>query len=491
MSTAQASPLPSTARLLRGVATALSELDVAGRPDLQHGLAMAQLAIGHLLAREDLSPYPAIYTELLDAARAGAARFDRAGPISALTELPRELAASDYDSAQQQVGRALGVLRDVLAAAGPGLPPNDAFAVRALAAERAFYAAAAPRPACLSTDAPRPITAPAFEAYLLATRPEAYRRLVSFKRLVGGFQKETVLFEAERTDGAVEAMVIRAEKHDRFVRFTASEITEEYAVVRMLWDKGVRVAEPLWLEADEARLGRRFMVSRRAPGGNAGSAMASPEPYSSKLARSFLQTLAGLHSLPIDAQVAATPLGGWLAHASLAENTRAEVAAWRGQIWLDRAPASPGFDRLFDWLEANVPEDEFPPCILHNDYGPHNILVDADEVSAVLDWEVPRIGDPAEDLSYFLQCAGAAIDPASAIGSYVKMSGNRISRYRLKYFDVLSCAKVLVSTLSATTMYQATEPALIDWVQMPILWHAAFLQQVEDKIAAAEQARGT
>lgn len=486
------SPLPSTTRLLRGVTTALAEMNVADRPDLKHAVAMAQVALGHLLARQDLSPYPEIYAEILQAARDGVARF-QSGAAGALAALPPELSPGDYDAIQGQIGHALAALRDILAiGARTGLATNDPFVVRALAAEGRFYAATMNRPEHgQPSETPPPLTSDAFQAYLLAKFPGVYARLASFRRLVGGFQKETVLFEAERVDGGVEAMVIRAEKHDRFVRFTASEITEEYEVVRAMWDKGLRVAEPLWLEADPSRIGRRFMVSRRAPGGNAGDAMGSPQPYSPKLAHSFLATLARLHTLPIDKDVAATKLGGWLQYGSLAENTRAEVAAWRHQIWLDRAPASPGFERLFDWLEANVPTDEFAPCVVHNDYGPHNILVDADEVSAVLDWEVPRIGDPAEDLSYFLQCAGAAVDPEAAIALYVELSGKPISRYRLKYFDVLSCAKVLVSTLSATTMYRATDPALIDWLQMPILWHAPFLQQVEGKIAAAEQARGT
>jgi aminoglycoside phosphotransferase (APT) family kinase protein len=232
------------------------------------------------------------------------------------------------------------------------------------------------------------------------------------------------------------------------------------------------------------------MVSRRASGTNTGSAYGNSQRFSPALLRSFLATLAQIHTVPIDHAVAATALGKWLGHKTLADNTRAEIAAWRHQIWLDRAPASPGFTRLFDWLEANVPQEDDAACILHNDYGPHNILVDHEAVSAVLDWEVPRIGDRAEDLSFFIQCAGAAIDAAEAVKLYGELSGHPIGRFRIAYFNVLSCAKVLVSTLSATTMYQATDPALIDWTQMPILAHGAYQRQVEDKITAAESSRG-
>jgi aminoglycoside phosphotransferase (APT) family kinase protein len=40
--------------------------------------------------------------------------------------------------------------------------------------------------------------------------------------------------------------------------------------------------------------------------------------------------------------------------------------------------------------------------LLHGDYGPNNVLLDshAGEVTAVLDWEWARTGDPAEDLAW-------------------------------------------------------------------------------------------
>jgi hypothetical protein len=39
-------------------------------------------------------------------------------------------------------------------------------------------------------------------------------------------------------------------------------------------------------------------------------------------------------------------------------------------------------------------------------------------------------------------------------------------------------------------MYQQTDPALIDWMQMPLYGHGAYQSQAEDKIAIAESLRG-
>jgi aminoglycoside phosphotransferase (APT) family kinase protein len=330
-----------------------------------------------------------------------------------------------------------------------------------------------------------------FQRYLLQRFPGRYTSLSRFQRLVGGFQKETILADGVLADGSIEHMVIRAEKPDRFVRFTASAIVDEHAIVQLMRSSGIPVAEPLWLEADETVLGRRFMASRRVSGHNVGDAMGSATVYPAELTRSFIETLVRIHALPHDEAVAATQLNMWMHSRSLADNTLQEIRAWRDQIWLDRAPPSPALARLLDWLEANVPPDEGDLCVVHNDYGPHNVLVENNRVQAVLDWEICRIGDPAEDLSFLLQCCGASMQPDAAIELYQSLSGRTISAYRLKYFDVMSCAKVIVSTMSATTMYQATDPALIDWCQMPLLWHAPYQRQVEEKIAAAEAARNS
>jgi aminoglycoside phosphotransferase (APT) family kinase protein len=483
--TAVTRPLPSDERLLRGLQSALAEMDVAGRPDLQHQVGMIRMVVAHLIRRRDLSGLPELYADMIRLSRETDSRFgSRAAP------LPDTLAAGNYDAAQAQIGAALAALTDATStAAKASLSAADGFWRAAQEVENRFYSATLPPP----TDPPAvlpPLTRERFDAYLLAKFPGQFRRVTHFQRLVGGFQKETILIDAELAAGGIQAMVIRAEKQDRFVRMTASEIVDEYPIVELMWGNKVPVAEPLWLERDPILLGRRFMVSRRSPGVNTGSAYGNSQRFPPALLHSFLTTLAQIHRVPTDEAAAATALGKWLGHNTLADNTRAEIATWRHQIWLDRAPASPGFTRLFDWLEANVPHEDEAPCVLHNDYGPHNILVDRNAVSAVLDWEVPRIGDRAEDLSFFIQCAGGAIDAAEAVKLYVEISGHPIGRFRIAYFNVLSCAKVLVSTLSATTMYQATDPALIDWTQMPILAHGAYQRQVEDKIAAAEGCRG-
>ena len=45
--------------------------------------------------------------------------------------------------------------------------------------------------------------------------------------------------------------------------------------------------------------------------------------------------------------------------------------------------------------------------IVHGDFGFHNLLVERDRVTAVLDWELATIGDPLVDLIGFVKSFGA------------------------------------------------------------------------------------
>lgn len=38
--------------------------------------------------------------------------------------------------------------------------------------------------------------------------------------------------------------------------------------------------------------------------------------------------------------------------------------------------------------------------VVHGDFGPQNVLIDDDEVTALLDWEFARLGQPVEDLAW-------------------------------------------------------------------------------------------
>ena len=40
------------------------------------------------------------------------------------------------------------------------------------------------------------------------------------------------------------------------------------------------------------------------------------------------------------------------------------------------------------------------PVLVHGDFGPQNVLIQDDRITALLDWEFAHIGQPVEDLAW-------------------------------------------------------------------------------------------
>ncbi|MCX2715537.1 phosphotransferase family protein [Mycolicibacterium sp. J2] len=106
------------------------------------------------------------------------------------------------------------------------------------------------------------------------------------------------------------------------------------------------------------------------------------------------------------------------------------------------------FEYAFRWLERNRPAPA-PPVLVHGDFRMGNLIVEAGQLAAVLDWELTHIGAAAEDLAWFCIRAwrfGAPKDlGAGGLGSiddfvsaYRQAGGAPIDRRALHWWLVLS-----------------------------------------------------
>jgi aminoglycoside phosphotransferase (APT) family kinase protein len=64
----------------------------------------------------------------------------------------------------------------------------------------------------------------------------------------------------------------------------------------------------------------------------------------------------------------------------------------------------PAYDLAFAWLKPRMP-DRPATVLVHGDFRSGNFLVGPDGLTAVLDWEIPHLSVPAEDLAWL--CASA------------------------------------------------------------------------------------
>ncbi len=102
------------------------------------------------------------------------------------------------------------------------------------------------------------------------------------------------------------------------------------------------------------------------------------------------------------------------------------------------------FERAFDWLEST----RLAPgrlSVVHGDLRMGNIIVDADGLGAVIDWELMHLGDPIEDLAWFCVKAWRFGSPLGAGGVgeieyflsvYEQASGAEVDRDRFHWWLV-------------------------------------------------------
>ena len=97
------------------------------------------------------------------------------------------------------------------------------------------------------------------------------------------------------------------------------------------------------------------------------------------------------------------------------------------------------------WCEDHLP-GAAPPVLVHGDYRMGNVMVDAEGLAAVLDWELAHRGDAHEDLAFGCMAVwrfGRLDRPAFGLGSledyfaaYEAAGGVRVDRERFRFWLV-------------------------------------------------------
>lgn len=119
--------------------------------------------------------------------------------------------------------------------------------------------------------------------------------------------------------------------------------------------------------------------------------------------------LTALHAVePADALILGVAAPGKLDLDVLARRATAEVVPLLP--WAAVAALHAAFAVLREPVPAEV--------LIHADLGEANLLVSSGRLSGVLDWSDAHVGDPAMDLTWFVQCLGLA-GARSALAAYV------------------------------------------------------------------------
>ncbi|MFA5631289.1 MAG: phosphotransferase family protein [Porticoccaceae bacterium] len=232
-------------------------------------------------------------------------------------------------------------------------------------------------------------------------------------------------------------------RKDQAFNFLDTYIVDEFPALKLLHDNGVPVPEPYALEATGDVLGLPFLLCARVRGEATGT-IYYPPPRNDAMMASIARALAKLHSVPVEGL---DHIGA--KRPQRQDYIREEIRShW--ETWQSLGVINPIVDTAFAWVRSNLDKAFGRYSLVHNDYSYHNILIDNDEVSAVLDWEFIHIGNPAADIAYFQVDTdkGAGFD--FFMDEYVKGGGVYPGKDELDFYYVWAHTRFAIMNYQTT-----------------------------------------
>jgi aminoglycoside phosphotransferase (APT) family kinase protein len=247
--------------------------------------------------------------------------------------------------------------------------------------------------------------------WLQVRLPEArHLRIDTLSYPVGaGRSHETILFDVSWTaqgQRVQKELVIRI-KPGRHTVFPDDLFEQQYRVMQAVHEHcAVRVARPLWFEADPTLVGAPFFMMERVRGRVA----VSIPPYAAtgwvfdatpaqrrKMWENGVRQLAAVQSVPLSSvQFLRGPEG---ARDGLEQEWEKYTRFVR---WVNPDGKWNALDLALKRLRDSWPKNQ-PPGLVWGDARLGNMMFDAEfEVVAVMDWEQPSLGGALHDLSWWL-----------------------------------------------------------------------------------------
>ena len=314
--------------------------------------------------------------------------------------------------------------------------------------------------------------------------PECTPGISSFSTPETGASNETLLFEAH-WQGREIPLVARLQPRGSSV-FSEYDLHKQYRIVECLQDTGLPVPQLIGYESNSELLGTPFYIMKRLPG----RVITENPPYHlggwfkeelddklrGQIWSEAVDAIAAIHRLDWQALHMEFLLFPELGDTPLQQ----ELNEYQSYVdWVEERAGRdyPELHIALDWLQANQPREE-PVALCWGDARPGNLLLDNDtNISAILDWEMARLGNPVHDISWWLALdyalgeglaplVGAAVPPVSGLPSrehliahWEQQSG--FSARDIEYYDMLCCFEF--AAVMTSQAYVGVEQGQYTW----------------------------
>jgi aminoglycoside phosphotransferase (APT) family kinase protein len=291
------------------------------------------------------------------------------------------------------------------------------------------------------------VSVPQLTAYLRRRLPESPEVTVTAVEVVpGGRSKETILVSLAGTDELPPDVIVRK---DRPVGLLPTKASDEFAILKAVYDHGgVPVPEPFFADESPQELGEgTLLVMARVGGVKAGEYfpdLAAPTTHQRELGEQLAMALAHLHAVPVSS-LGSTSLSP--EQEVSGESVAMAVEGMATRIGQLSGPPIASVPMARQWLLDHVGDvvPSGPLCLLQGDVGLHNMLVEGDRLTALVDWEAATIGPPVRELAAAWPAATALMtwedftDAYQAAGGPLSATDSRGVTYYRVFFALGAC----------------------------------------------------
>lgn len=286
----------------------------------------------------------------------------------------------------------------------------------------------------------------------------------------GGFSRETFRFDARvERDGdgdgeEVLPMILRKDPPAAAALLHTSRQVEHDLIERVRAHTSVPVSRSYGCEMDATVFGEPAMLLQRMHGSGMTSQLfndGTDADQADDVMRHLCEVIAELHMADVDVL-----------------NADGHLSDPRG-VGIDPTTWDSYMDSTFEYYIGHYPSIAYDPAamvlldaaltlrrhkprplrlsLVHGDFNPANFLYENGQVTALIDWENSRVGDPREDLGWMVAMDAMSKtsvmnhprDEGGFLAYYNKLTGFEVTAEELGYFTLFGTENIAVPVVSA------------------------------------------
>lgn len=297
----------------------------------------------------------------------------------------------------------------------------------------------------------------------LASRERGRKATVEhYAPMTGGYSRLMAKADIRWEDGTVETLVLRGDPPTGAAMLETDRDVEWQVLQDLTRLGGVPMPAARYYDGDGSHLGTKCIVLDCVHGPSLQALLAdAPESHHRD---AFIDSLAAVHRVPVDL------LPGCLTRPVSWDAYLDDRTAMWGRAESELAEANPIMRYVGSWLAAHRP----PPMELvlcHGDYQAANAMVLPDGHVQLIDWEFAHVGDPREDLGWYVVVSAASPpslydpDPAGFLARYRQQTGAdeiHVNEATVGYFSMVAMVKVFSGiVLGASAMARGDNASLL------------------------------